>query len=324
MHSMYHLWPWIRRSRGFLCTVHTSPESMDIIICELEPLHSISSQSLAARTQPQTPTRMLKYQATNQEWESSTKRKSKPLHGLRGRSDLSFGTSADLIGTVNDIQSQLISSTSIETLFDTIMGTVLELAGFDRVMVYWFDECKCGAVVVEYVNPLVSEDFFIGPHFPSSDLPPRTRQLYKADRVQILRNRTSEKASLIYRSPDGVTALDLTGLYLRDVTPDQVKFFSEINASSATTIYLVVEDDLWGLITCHSYGATTVEVSPPLQRRVVISGSVPRARWNVRFLLRDSRLVFYLQPGFREIPLPPSSLLLQTVFFGYLPPRSVC
>jgi light-regulated signal transduction histidine kinase (bacteriophytochrome) len=208
---------------------------------------------------------MLNYQATKQEWETSTKRKSKPLHALQGRPDFSSGTSADLIGTMNEIQSQLIGSTSIEALFGTIVGTVSELTGFDRVMVYRFDECKCGAVVAEYVNPLVSEDLFIGLHFPSSDLPPRTRHLYKADRVQILRHRTSDTASLIYQSPDTVTALDLTGSYLRDVSPDQVKFFSDINVSSAMTISLVVEDDLWGLITCHSYGSTIVEVSPPLR-----------------------------------------------------------
>jgi light-regulated signal transduction histidine kinase (bacteriophytochrome) len=75
---------------------------------------------------------------------------------------------------MNEIQSQLISSASIEALFGTIVGTVSELTGFDRVMLYRFDECKCGAVVAEYVNPLVSEDLFIGLHFPSSDLPLRT------------------------------------------------------------------------------------------------------------------------------------------------------
>jgi light-regulated signal transduction histidine kinase (bacteriophytochrome) len=79
---------------------------------------------------------MLNYQATKQEWENSTKRNSKPLHALQGCLDLSPGTSADLIGTMNEIQSQLIPSTSIEALFGTIVGTASELTGHDRVMVY--------------------------------------------------------------------------------------------------------------------------------------------------------------------------------------------
>jgi hypothetical protein len=45
------------------------------------------------------------------------------------------------------------------------LGTVSELTGYDRVMVYRFDERKCGTFVVKYVNPLVSEDLFVGLHF---------------------------------------------------------------------------------------------------------------------------------------------------------------
>jgi len=127
-------------------------------------------------------------------------------------------------------------------------------------MLYRFDECKCGAVVSEYLDPVASEDLFIGLHFPSSDLPQWIRDLYQADRVQILRHRTSEPAALRYRDSEA-PEVDMTRSYLRQVTPDKVQLFSDLDVSSAMNISLVVEGDLWGLITCHSYRSRVVKIS---------------------------------------------------------------
>ena len=132
-------------------------------------------------------------------------------------------------------------------------------------MVYRFDEYKCGAVVAEYLNPEVSKDLFMGLHFPSSDLPQWIRNLYQADRVQVLRNRTAETASLVYRGTSSYVHLDMTRSYLREVTPDKIQLFADLDVSSAMNISLVVDGDLWGLITCHSYRSKVVEISPPMR-----------------------------------------------------------
>jgi hypothetical protein len=138
--------------------------------------------------------------------------------------------------------------------------------------------------------------------------------------VHILRHRTSENVSLIYQSPDGVKVLDLTGSYLRDVSPDQVKFFSDINVSSAMTISLVVEDDLWELITYHSYGRTIVEVPPPLREACRNIGQCASSQVERLLLLKGWKLEYSLQLAFQESLLPHSSLPRQAVFFRYLRP----
>jgi hypothetical protein len=115
MYSTYHLWPWTGDPETF-GVQHMYPMSRRIpSSVNWGALHYILNISFAARTQSQTPTRMLNYQATKQEWENSTKRNSKPLHALQGC--LASSTSADPIGTMNEIQSQLIPSASIEALF---------------------------------------------------------------------------------------------------------------------------------------------------------------------------------------------------------------
>jgi light-regulated signal transduction histidine kinase (bacteriophytochrome) len=57
----------------------------------------------------------------------------------------------------------------------------------------------------------------------------------------------------------------MTRSYLRQVTPDKVQLFSDLDVSSAMNISLVVEGDLWGLITCHSYRSKVVKISPPMR-----------------------------------------------------------
>jgi light-regulated signal transduction histidine kinase (bacteriophytochrome) len=152
--------------------------------------------------------------------------------------------STDLISAITEVQTQLISTTLIDLLFGIIIGTVSELTDSDRVMLYRFDECKCGAVVAEYLCPQISEDLFIGLHFPSSDLPIWIRELYKEDRAQILRSRTSDKTSIVYRNTNKLAKIDLTKAYLRDVAPDKVQLFADVDVSSAMSISLVVDGKL--------------------------------------------------------------------------------
>lgn len=261
-----------RGSQTYWCSTHNSKSRPNLVVCEFEPIEP-NSNTTQRRPHSQ-PQKILAYKPSDEEWHASTTRKSVPIRSLpklNSTTNPSSTHTSDLIGVVNEIQGQLISTTSIETLFGVAVGVVSEVTGFDRVMLYKFDECKCGAVVGEYVNPEASEDLFLGLHFPSSDLPQHTRLLYQKDPVQIMRNRTAERVSLVYKSrnddqsEEELTAVDLTPSYLRDVSPEQVDFFSDLNVCSAMSISLIVENDLWGLITCHSYGDKIVSVSPLLR-----------------------------------------------------------
>ncbi|KAE9366127.1 hypothetical protein N431DRAFT_549109 [Stipitochalara longipes BDJ] len=259
------LFPVENRVQLFWCTAHKSGQQENLILCEFEPAQD-DLDSHRAILPHLGPTKILNYYTSTEQWRRSTRRTSKPLHSLQYPLENTSPVSpVDLISAMHEIQSQLISTMSLDILFGTIVGTVSELTGFDRVMVYRFDECKCGAVVSEYLDPLVSEDLFIGLHFPSSDLPQWIRDLYQADRVQVLRHRTSRAASLRYRDTERIPELDMTRSYLRQVTPGKVQLFSDLDVSSAMNISLVVNGDLWGLITCHSYRSKVVGISPPMR-----------------------------------------------------------
>jgi light-regulated signal transduction histidine kinase (bacteriophytochrome) len=288
-----------QHARLFWCTAHKPRKQEDLIVCEFEPMNSILDLGPSKLVYSR-PTKILNYKASAEEWERSTLRTSKPLYSLQNSSDdTSSATSVDFIGAMHEMQSQLISSTSMQSLFGVTVGTVSELTGFDRVMVYRFDECKCGAVVAEYLNPNASEDLLIGLHFPSSDLPQWVRDLYQADRVQILRSRTSEAASLRYHHSTSIQSLNMTRSCLREITPDKVQLYSDLDVTSAMNISLVVDGDLWGLITCHAYGSKEVEISPPIREvcRSIgdcVSSQIEREHFSVDWKLELTAVRSYI------------------------------
>jgi len=215
-----------------------------VVICEFEPLPGNKKNQSSGPELPK-QTKLFNYQDSAEELRNSTTRKSRPLHATRNiRYGPNSRNTVDLVGALNETQSQFISQTSLPLLFNTIVETISKLTNFNQMMFYPFNECKCGAAVSEYVNPVISDDPFISLHFPSSDLPQQTRELYRTDRVQILRNRTARKASLVYRNSEDLRNADLSCSYLRDVSPHQVQLFSDVDVCSALTISLIVENDL--------------------------------------------------------------------------------
>lgn len=265
------------------------------MICEFEPHHPGSDRAKRIQAGLRKPSKIFSYEPSAEERINSTTRTSKPLFPWHGFIDeTSPNRSTDLINAVSQVQIQLITTTSIDSLFGVIVGTVSELADFDRVMVYRFDECKCGAVVAEYLCPQASDDIFIGLHFPSSDLPTWTRELYKEDRVQLLRSRTSPKTLIVYRNKNELGTADLTKSYMRDIGPDKVALFADLDVSSAMTIALIVDGELWGMVMCHSYGSDrVVEIGPPAREvfRTIgdcISSQIERK--SLKTLLKRSKL----------------------------------
>ncbi len=74
---------------------------------------------------------------------------------------------------------------SFEDLWPTLATSVAELTGFDRVMIYRFDEHDgSGVVIAEHKQP--DQDPFLGLHYPASDIPQQARRLYIRNRLRLI------------------------------------------------------------------------------------------------------------------------------------------
>jgi light-regulated signal transduction histidine kinase (bacteriophytochrome) len=176
------------------------------------------------------------------------------------------GSAMELVRVMSQIQLQLSRSVDTQELLDAIVAITKQLTGFHRSMVYQFDEDYNGTVVAELVDPQVCTDVYRGLHFPASDIPKQARELYKLNRVRVLFDRDSEPSRLICRNIEDLkTPLDLTHSYLRAMSPVHLKYLGNMGVKSTMSTALNYQNQLWGLICCHSYGPSGLRVPFPVR-----------------------------------------------------------
>ncbi|MCS3748087.1 bacteriophytochrome BphP [Xanthomonas sp. 3793] len=173
------------------------------------------------------------------------------------------------------------------------------MIGFDRVMIYRFDEEWNGEVIAEARNPELLA--YLGQRYPATDIPAQARALY-------LRNRVRQIADVGYQSSPIVptlhprlgTPVDLSDVSLRSVSPVHLEYLANMGVSATLVSSLVVNDALWGLIACHHYSPhftshamrdATDAVTRALSGRIGALQAVERARMESVLLTVREKLI---------------------------------
>jgi len=141
------------------------------------------------------------------------------------------------------------ASTVIE-LSQMLAKEVKQITGFDRVMVYRFDENWHGAVIAE--EKLESLTSYLGLHYPASDIPQQARKLYSENWLRLVSNVNYQPAAIVpANNPLTQQPLDLTKSVLRSVSPLHVEYMQNMGVTASMSITLMKNQKLWGLISCH-------------------------------------------------------------------------
>ncbi|TVY20684.1 Cyanobacterial phytochrome B [Lachnellula arida] len=245
--------------KPLFCAVHFNVAS-DLIIVEFEARNDVFQSA-----EPVFPDRPIS--ATNNKIPEemrhprTTKSKSLRLDRENGRQ---LG-SMELFHILCEIQAQMAKADSLASLLDIAVDLVQELTSFHRVMIYRFDETNAGNVVAEYFHPRATTDSYLNLHFPASDIPPQARELYVINKIRILYNREEDTARLMCRTlEDAKNPLDMKHSYLRAMSPIHIKYLRNMGVMATMSISLMVDNKLWGLISCHNYGAG-LRVSLPVR-----------------------------------------------------------
>ncbi len=135
-------------------------------------------------------------------------------------------------------------------LCQIIVEEVRKVTGFDRVMLYKFDEDGHGCVVAE--EKLESMESYLGLHYPESDIPKPARKLFSSNWIRIIPDTHFQPVG-IYPSVNPLTQrpLDLTNSILRSPHSCHIEYLHNMGVSASLTISLIKEGKLWGLIACH-------------------------------------------------------------------------
>ena len=127
------------------------------------------------------------------------------------------------------------------------------LTGFDRVMVYRFQEDGSGEVIAEAASSGLES--FLGLHYPASDIPRQARILYQRNWLRIIADINARPARLQAISTHSAALLDLSMSVLRSVSPIHIEYLQNMGVGASMSVSILREGKLWGLFACHHYSA---------------------------------------------------------------------
>ncbi|WP_339896595.1 ATP-binding protein [uncultured Gilvimarinus sp.] len=148
--------------------------------------------------------------------------------------------------------NSILQIDSVREVFQRAAVEVRAITGFDRVMVYQFDEDYNGEVIAE--EKVDSLNSFYGQHFPESDIPAQARLLYLKNRIRLLADVDATPSPIVPSRP----VVDLSFSSLRSVSPIHCQYLRNMGVAASMSISITIGDKLWGLIACHHYSPKVV------------------------------------------------------------------
>lgn len=142
-------------------------------------------------------------------------------------------------------------------LCQSVAEEIRSLTGYDRVMVYKFDEQYNGEIFAE--SKIDKVEPFLGLHYPHTDIPVQARMLYMTNLVRMIGDVNYTPVPIITAQQQATHAtLDLGQAVLRSVSPIHVEYLQNMGVGATLTISLIKDERLWGLIACHHYSAHVI------------------------------------------------------------------
>jgi len=162
------------------------------------------------------------------------------------------GPPVDLAGYVDGAVQAILAASSLRALCDESARLFRELTGFDRVMVYRFDDDGHGEVFSE--RRTAGLESYLGNRYPASDIPQIARRLYERNRVRALVDVGYRPVPLEPRlSPITGRDLDMSLCFLRSMSPIHVQYLKNMGVAATLVASVIVGGKLWGLVACHHY-----------------------------------------------------------------------
>lgn len=145
---------------------------------------------------------------------------------------------------------QLQDTSSIGDFCQIIVKEVRKVTGFDRVMLYKFDEDEHGEVLAE--DKLDALESYLGLHYPASDIPQPARQLFGSNSIRLIPDSQASPVRLFpQKNPLTNAPINLTHSILRSASPCHLEYLHNMGVGASLTISLIKDGKLWGLIACH-------------------------------------------------------------------------
>lgn len=186
--------------------------------------------------------------------------------------------------TIREAVQALQATCSVQQLCEEAVRRVQEITGFDRVMLYRFEDDWHGKVVAEARKPHM--DAFLGHHFPGTDIPAQARAVFLQNWLRMIPDVDYVPAQLYPgTSPRTGAPIDLGQAMLRSVSPIHIEYLRNMEVKATLTVSLIDGGKLWGLIACHHPTPLLIDSDSRLGARMV--GQLVSAQLQLKQSLED-------------------------------------
>lgn len=171
------------------------------------------------------------------------------------------------LSLVNTRMEQILQLDSETEVMQSMVEGIRELTGYDRAVLYIFDNDCNGHVEVESVDKQLPS--LLHHHFPASDIPAQVREIYRRNSVRVIADCEAPSVPLQSLPEESeTTSVDMSTGVLRAVAPIHAAYMHNMGTRSSMSIAIFSRSRLWGLVSCHNASARALQ---PLVRESAAS-----------------------------------------------------
>ena len=146
------------------------------------------------------------------------------------------------------------SLTKKSDLWNKLVQDIYQFTKYDRIMVYQFLADGSGKVIAERTIDQIES--YLNLHYPEEDIPSQARELYLTQKRRIFSD-IDAPHHIIHST---TTEVDLTYCEARAMSPLHGQYLRNSGVKSSFSTSIIVENKLWGLVTCQNIEAKHVDL----------------------------------------------------------------
>ncbi len=151
---------------------------------------------------------------------------------------------------LKDTLAKIQVTKTLSELCNLIVKEVRQITGFDRVMIYRFNEDGDGTVVAE--DKQADLETFLGLYYPDTDIPQRAKHLYLLNWLRLLPDVNYQPSLLTgLHTTEPAKLLDMSQCVLRSMSSCHIQYLQNMGVGASMSISLIQQQRLWGMIACH-------------------------------------------------------------------------
>jgi chemotaxis family two-component system sensor kinase Cph1 len=146
------------------------------------------------------------------------------------------------------------SAQTVREFCQLVTEEIRRVSGYDRVMVYQFQEDWSGHVIAEDMARDMGLESYLDLHYPASDIPSQARALFLLNTVRMLADAQYKPAKVIPElNPLTGKPVDMSYTYLRGASQMYTEYLVNMGVRASLTLAISQGGKLWGLVACHHY-----------------------------------------------------------------------